>query len=69
MSRPVKRRTVQSYRRDVENLNRLRVAIKLDTQLDRTLSDKACLEIDKLMATVIDLINQVEKKAEKKAVV
>jgi len=61
MSRPVKRRTVQSYRRDVEHLTRLRTAIKLDSKLDKSLAQKAFSEIDTLMNTLVDLIVEREK--------
>jgi hypothetical protein len=61
MPRPVKRRTVQSYRRDVETLTRLQTAIKLDSKLGKTLAIKACKDIDTLMSTLIELIRSQEK--------
>jgi hypothetical protein len=61
MPRPVKRRTVQSYRRDVETLTRLQTAIKLDSKLGKPLATKACKDIDTLMGTLIELIRSQEK--------
>lgn len=60
MSRPVKGRTVVSYRRDVESLNRLRTALKLDSKLPKPLVAKASTEIDTLVDTLIKLIEQVK---------
>lgn len=57
MARPVKKRTVVSYRRDVEALTRLRSAIKLDPDLTKPLADKTCVDID----TLIDSINELIK--------
>lgn len=60
MSRPVKARTVQSYRRDVEHLTRLRTALKLDAKLEKILVQKTCLQIDTLMNLLIELIRAQE---------
>lgn len=61
MPRPVKRRTVVSYRRDVEHLTRLRTAIKLDiNKLGTDLAEKTCQEIDTLMNRLVDCIAKVE---------
>ena len=60
MSRPVKARTVQSYRRDVEHLTRLRTALKLDAKLEKILVQKTCLQIDALMNLLIELIRAQE---------
>ncbi len=60
MPRPVKRRTVQSYRRDVETLTRLQTALKLDSKLGKKLVVRACQEIDILMNTLIELIRTQE---------
>jgi hypothetical protein len=62
MPRPVKRRTVQSYRRDVETLTRLQTALKLDSKLEKPLVIKAGQEIDMLMNTLIELIRSQEKE-------
>jgi len=61
MPRPVKRRTVQSYRRDVETLTRLQTALKLDSKLEKHLVIKAGQEIDMLMNTLIELIRSQEE--------
>lgn len=61
MPRPVKRRTVQSYRRDVETLTRLQTALKLDSKLEKQLVIKAGQEIDMLMNTLIELIRSQEE--------
>lgn len=61
MPRPVKRRTVQSYRRDVETLTRLQTALKLDSKLEKSLVTKTCQEIDMLMNSLIELIRSQEK--------
>ncbi len=56
MSRPVKGRTVKSYRRDVETLTRLRMALKLDSKLPKPLVEKTCKEIDTLVNSIIELM-------------
>jgi hypothetical protein len=61
MPRPVKRRTVVSYRRDVEHLTRLRTAIKLDShRLGTDLAEKTCSDIDTLLNRLVDCISKVE---------
>lgn len=61
MPRPVGVRTAVSYKRDVESLNRLRVAIKIDKRVNQVITNKAVQEIDMLIETLIQLINEVEK--------
>ncbi len=60
MPRPVKRRTVVSYRRDVEHLTRLRTAIKLDSHRLGDLAEKTCTDIDTLLNRLVDCIRKVE---------
>jgi hypothetical protein len=55
MARPVKTRDVRTYTRDIEHINRLRMAIIMDGSIDseraKTISDK----IDSLTADLIAL--------------
>jgi hypothetical protein len=61
MPRPVKRRTVVSYRRDVEHLTRLRSALKLDSsKLGNSLVEQTCQDIDTLLNRLVDCIRKVE---------
>jgi hypothetical protein len=65
MSRPVKRRTIKSYGRDIEHLTRLRTAIKLDRTLTNPLAETTCLQIDTLMSHLIELIRMQEEAVKK----
>ncbi len=60
MPRPVKRRTVVSYRRDVEHLTRLRTAIKRGSHRLGDLAEKTCTDIDTLLNRLVDCIRKVE---------
>lgn len=56
MARPTKRRTAQSYARDIEAINRLRTAILLDRDADPRVSALAVEQIDTLTRTLVGLI-------------
>ena len=60
MARPVEKRTVRTYRRDVEHLSRLRTAIRMDTDLGKKLATKAVTEIDTLTDTLLAIIKESE---------
>jgi len=60
MSRPIKRRRVENYNRDVEALGRLRTAIMQDTSLDATAINDAITDIDRLMKSLITLSNSIK---------
>lgn len=59
MARPVKSRTVKAYGRDIEHLNRLRMAIMMDASIDSTKAHEVQAAIDKLIADLIQLARQV----------
>lgn len=48
MVRPVKVRTAETYRRDIENLSRLRSAIRLDVSIESDDQKAICEKIDNL---------------------
>lgn len=64
MARPVKRRNVKSYQRDIEALGRLRTALVMDSSLDWTLVKSTIENIDSLMRSLRDLsANATAEKA------
>lgn len=63
MSRPIKKRNVKSYTRDIESLGRLRTAIMMDQSLDWAHANKSIQQIDKLIASLIELSNSVVQKS------
>lgn len=60
MPRPVKGRTAKTYKRDVESLTRLRMALKLDPKLPKPRVDKVSREIDTVINSLVELINLQE---------
>lgn len=56
MSRPIKKRTAKSYRRDVESLVRLHTAIRLDENLPKEKARDAMSKIDNLIDSLKELI-------------
>lgn len=64
MPRPIKKRTAKSYLRDVEALNRLRMAIRIDPGLDVEQADRAIVHIDRLVGSLLILIEEREKTEE-----
>jgi hypothetical protein len=63
--RPIKRRTVKSYTRDIEAIGRLRTAIYMDATLLQTESDEAVELIDQLVRR---LSTFVKKEAENESI-
>lgn len=55
MSRPVRPRTTKSYARDIENLGRLRLAIKLDPKLPSQASAKVIAKLDALVDVLVPI--------------
>jgi hypothetical protein len=55
MARPVKSRNVKAYSRDIEQLNRLRVAIMMDTSIDSGKAKELQAILDSLIAELIQL--------------
>jgi hypothetical protein len=55
MSRPIKKRTVKSYRRDIEALVRLRTAICLDDKAEPTQARTAIKKIDECVRALLPL--------------
>lgn len=60
MPRPVKGRTAKTYKRDVESLTRLRMALKLDSKLPKPQVEKVTKEIDILVNSLVELIQLQE---------
>lgn len=58
MARPVKTRTADTLRRDVEALNRLRSALMLDKSLDAAKVKESVGLIDSLTNNLVGLIHQ-----------
>jgi hypothetical protein len=58
MPRPVKARTSEMLRRDIESLNRLRTSLKLDTRFsdDTKVSESVSL-IDRLIDNLVQMIH------------
>jgi len=63
MARPIMRRNVQSYKRDIESLGRLRTAMLMDHTLDWTMVQKAVKDIDQLVRRLIELSESSVKKS------
>jgi len=63
MSRPIKRRNVKSYSRDIESLGRLRTAIIMDTTLDWTNASEAVEQIDRLVKCMVKLHSSIQQKS------
>ena len=64
MARPVKKRVVKSYFRDIETLGRLRTALLQDTTCDWTVAKNAISQIDALTSSLRELARKsVEKSA------
>lgn len=57
MARPVKTRTADTLRRDVESLTRLRSALMLDKSLDAARVKETVGLIDSLTNKLVDLIH------------
>jgi len=53
MARPVKIRDVRTYTRDIEHINRLRMAIMMDSSIDSELAKQMCDKIDSLTADLV----------------
>jgi hypothetical protein len=49
MARPVKIRNADTYRRDIENLTRLRTAVRLDRNIEADVQHDIFKDIDSLM--------------------
>jgi len=52
MARPILKRTLKTYERDIASLRRLRVAIALDASLDKGRAAFAIREIDKCIQSI-----------------
>ena len=59
MARPVKTRTPRTYERDIEHLNRLRMALLMDRSLDSARVNRTKAVIDKLITELIELKNSL----------
>jgi hypothetical protein len=55
MARPVKTRDVRTYTRDIEHINRLRMAIIMDGSIDSERAKEISDKIDSLTADLIAL--------------
>jgi hypothetical protein len=55
MARPVKTRDVRTYARDIEHINRLRMAIMMDSSIDSARAKEISDKIDSLTADLIAL--------------
>jgi hypothetical protein len=55
MARPVKTRDVRTYTRDIEHINRLRMAIIMDNSIDSARAKEISDKIDSLTADLIAL--------------
>ena len=55
MARPVKSRDIKSYKRDIEQLNRLRMAIMMDDSIDSAKAKQVESAIDQLIVDLIQL--------------
>jgi hypothetical protein len=60
MARPVKTRDVRTYTRDIEQFNRVRMAIMMDNSVD---SARAKEITDKIDAVIVDLIELSKESA------
>jgi len=63
MARLVKKRTPQSYRKDIDNLGRLRTAILIDRDLSADLVMEATKGVDSLIETLGRLKRRLEENA------
>jgi hypothetical protein len=65
--RPIKKRTVKSYTRDIEAIGRLRTAIYMDSSLERKESDEAVALIDKLVRRLATFVKSEAENEEESA--
>jgi hypothetical protein len=59
MARPILKRTLKTYERDIAALRRLRTAIALDASLETRRSKAAVSEIDRCVKVLIELTNSL----------
>jgi len=60
MARPVKTRDVRTYTRDIEHINRLRMAIIMDGSIDSERAKAISDKIDSLTADLIALSKETD---------
>ena len=67
MPPPIKPRTVDTYQKEIRALFRLRAAIILDSGADTVLADRAIVQIDELVKTIVCLKDRVSGELSKLA--
>lgn len=62
MPRPVRRRTAEGYKRELEAITRLRTAVLMDSTIDKPLSKQLIADIDKLTDTILLVVRKQPAK-------